>query len=229
MQGKRCGCLIDTGTPFEDSPVALCSSSAVQLALDRPEWTPEINSMWPMRFRVRLPWLRAPPFAWHMLPCMSEVNLACVGLACCGYSSTKHICLFGVQHFMAAHPWGKKSAADCPALPAWVHLARKLCRAVTPVVLACPAGDGAAAAAGGVPGAAPSGLQLIIWQQHSTCKPSGRSQTAGAAAPAPAPAVGHLPAYHSQSSLSDQQLGVSAGGLLQGQEERRHLTVLPGQ
>lgn len=56
VQGKRCGRLIDRDAPFEDSPSSLCSNYNVRLALERPEWTPEINHTFPARFKemVRL-------------------------------------------------------------------------------------------------------------------------------------------------------------------------------
>ncbi|KAK9901370.1 hypothetical protein WJX75_008899 [Coccomyxa subellipsoidea] len=56
VQGKRCGRLIDQDTPFEDSPISLCSNYSVRLALERPAWTPDIHYMFPPRFKdmVRL-------------------------------------------------------------------------------------------------------------------------------------------------------------------------------
>ena len=63
VQGKRCGWLVDQDTPFEDSPAALCSSHAVQLALERPPWSPQLNSMWPQRFKARC-------VAWGIPRCM---------------------------------------------------------------------------------------------------------------------------------------------------------------
>ena len=53
MQGRKCGQLIKADEAIDKSPSQVCSNNSVRLALERPAWTPEINHMFPPRFKVR--------------------------------------------------------------------------------------------------------------------------------------------------------------------------------
>lgn len=52
MQGRKCGQLITSDEAIDKSPSQVCSNNSVRLALERPLWTPEINHMFPPRFKV---------------------------------------------------------------------------------------------------------------------------------------------------------------------------------
>ena len=55
MQGRKCGQLIRSDEAIDKSPSEVCSTNSVRLALERPAWTPEINHMFPPRFKVTSP------------------------------------------------------------------------------------------------------------------------------------------------------------------------------
>ena len=52
MQGRKCGRLISSDDAIDKLPSQVCSNNSVRLALERPVWTPEINHMFPPRFKV---------------------------------------------------------------------------------------------------------------------------------------------------------------------------------
>ena len=52
MQGRKCGQLIKSDEAIDKSPAEVCSNNSVRLALERLEWSPEINHMFPPRFKV---------------------------------------------------------------------------------------------------------------------------------------------------------------------------------
>ena len=52
MQGRKCGQLIKSDEAIDKSPSQVCSNNSVRLALERPLWSPEINHMFPQRFKV---------------------------------------------------------------------------------------------------------------------------------------------------------------------------------
>lgn len=53
MQGRKCGQLIQSDEAIEKSPAQVCANACVRLALERPQWSPGINHMFPPRFKVR--------------------------------------------------------------------------------------------------------------------------------------------------------------------------------
>ncbi|CAD7697097.1 unnamed protein product [Ostreobium quekettii] len=48
---SRCGELLDSASPCEQSPSSLCKNNSVRLALERPAWSPQIHNQFPSRFR----------------------------------------------------------------------------------------------------------------------------------------------------------------------------------
>ena len=122
VQGRRCGWLIGTDTPFEESPLALCASHAVQLALERPHWTPELNSLWPARFKARLLWLLPCCLGLPALPCAQE---RCAPF--CVWPVPWVIALRGDSHDKGTLLRATSFSADSAFLPAGVYPARQLC------------------------------------------------------------------------------------------------------
>lgn len=51
VQGQQCGQLVDTSSPFEESPSCVCTNQIVRLALEQPSWSPDIHAHFPTKFK----------------------------------------------------------------------------------------------------------------------------------------------------------------------------------
>ena len=88
---KRFAWLIHTDDSCDDSLAMLPINHAVQLALERPCWTPEINHMWPARFKAcsythlggMLVTARKPPRRWLLPLASAAAGLGWVGYGAC--------------------------------------------------------------------------------------------------------------------------------------------------
>eukprot|EP01024_Parvocaulis_polyphysoides_P033275 TRINITY_DN29637_c2_g1_i1.p2 TRINITY_DN29637_c2_g1~~TRINITY_DN29637_c2_g1_i1.p2 ORF type:complete len:154 (-),score=19.99 TRINITY_DN29637_c2_g1_i1:497-904(-) len=50
VQGQACGQLV-AAEPCEECPKKMCKNCVVALALEKPEWTPQINDQFPDKFK----------------------------------------------------------------------------------------------------------------------------------------------------------------------------------